>query len=61
MSAENLPALFWSGNPYPGDDYDPDDMNEGAFMSHVIRRVSLLCYVWCIISHDYYRSVATFS
>jgi len=47
MSAGNFPALFWSGDPYPGDDYDPDDMNKGAFKSHIVRQVSRPHCVMC--------------
>lgn len=31
MKAANLPSVFWSGNPYPGNDWTEDDMIETAF------------------------------
>lgn len=39
MSAEELPALLWSGN-WPGDDYDSDDELCGLFRSYYLVCVS---------------------
>lgn len=38
MDAENLPALFWSGER-PGDDFDPDNILHGAFRGYMLVRV----------------------
>lgn len=36
MKAENFPAIFWSGDKYSGDTYDPEDMCNGLFQGYVL-------------------------
>ncbi|KAN0080290.1 hypothetical protein V8E55_009856, partial [Tylopilus felleus] len=39
MKAENFPAVFWSGDKYPGDTYNPEDMCNGLFQGYVLVQV----------------------
>ncbi|KAG6370181.1 hypothetical protein JVT61DRAFT_12328 [Boletus reticuloceps] len=40
MRAENFPSVFWSGDKYPGDSYDPEDMCKGLFRGYMLVRIA---------------------
>ncbi|KAG9308734.1 hypothetical protein JVU11DRAFT_11522 [Chiua virens] len=40
MNAGNFPAILWSGNVLPGDDWNAENMNDSLFQSYVLTQVA---------------------